>query len=220
MTEDTEPVRMNAGRMKELLDRRGIQLVDDDEIEDPMSEWQSRRRAEMVDRLERTIPRKFAAASWESVEAGLRSELTLPLRRSVVLSGPVGRGKTWAMWALMREEARRGRSCRVVRWPELLDELRPGGDERPAQLLAGLGRVDVLGIDELGSGSVTDWAMGQLETLVDVRWREDRPIVATTNLDVARDGALAAEVGPRVASRLFGDGTLRYVVQGQDRRRS
>lgn len=111
-------------------------------------------------------------------------------------------------------------------WPvvELLDHLRPGG---PPDALDRVMGVDVLILDDLGAERPTDWTFERLYALVNRRWLEELPTVATTNLPGSRrtaptghDGPTLDEVlGDRMFSRLVG-GAVVVRLSGPDRRRT
>jgi DNA replication protein DnaC len=136
-----------------------------------------------------------------------------PDGRNLILGGPVGVGKTHAAVAACRGLWADGTG--VEFWPvvELLDELRPGG---PAGAMARLASVDVLIIDDLGSERATDWTAERLYGLVNRRWLQASPIVATSNLDKV---ALIGALGERVYSRLAGSEAVGVRLAGSDRRR-
>lgn len=164
------------------------------------------------------VPPRFAQAKWQDVDEQLLAAWEPASGANLLLSGSVGSGKTWAMWAAMREAALLGRSWQVIRWPDFVDSLRPGSDRAEgADPLGAMKRCDVLGVDEFGSGRMTEFVLEVLEQLTDYRWRHDRQMVITTNLSVNKSGDLAEWTGERAWSRLT-DGATRFVLAGESRR--
>lgn len=96
---------------------------------------------------------------------------------------------------------------------EMLDDLRPGG---PEGYLSDLMGVDRLILDDLGLERPTDWTIERLYALVNRRWLEERPTIATTNLSPQ---ALEEAVGARMFSRLAG-AAVSIGIAGPDRRAS
>lgn len=153
---------------------------------------------------------------------------------SGLISGPVGTGKTHLVVGVLaaRAEAYLATNAaaegptwqqRHRRWtalfadvPTLLDELRSWiahpTDEDP------LGRyvqADLLVLDDLGRERVTDWATERLYVLVNSRYGELRPTIATTNLRPSELVALP-QYGP-IVSRLL-DGRSAVRIEGRDQR--
>jgi len=105
-------------------------------------------------------------------------------RRSLLLAGGVGRGKTWQMFGLGQEALRRGVVFSVA-WafvPELLRDLRPGGQRSEPDGMDDLYRSGLLLLDDLGAHKPTEWAETELGILLDQRWRDERPTIVTTNV--------------------------------------
>lgn len=163
------------------------------------------------------VPPRFELAEWGNVDERLVQEWDPSSSENLLLSGSVGVGKTWALWAAMRVAAASGRTWAVIRWPDFVESLRPSADDDGPSKLDAVTRCDVLGIDEFGSGRMTEFVREVLEKLVDERWRFDRQTIATTNLSVKKDGDLAEWTGERAWSRLT-DGATRFVLAGESRR--
>lgn len=162
------------------------------------------------------IPKRFLKAAL----GDLTSQEATPLRDwacaeaspNLLLLGAVGTGKTHAAVAACRVP--HGLGASVAFWPvvELLDALRPNG---PAGTWDELVNVDRLIIDDLGTERPTDWTHERFGALINRRWLEERPTVATTNLSLTD---LEAAIGARTYSRLAG-GALILQLTGEDRRR-
>lgn len=174
---------------------------------------------------QRIIPARFQWATVEDFTDQVLSELTgwarEPAGRNLLLLGPVGVGKSHAAVAAARMQFDRGAEVRFLPVVELLDMLRPGG---PDGALYELADIELLVLDDLGSERPTDWTAERLYSLVNRRWLEERPTIATSNLSaVCSDGQaisdLEAALGPRVFSRLVGNGSVAIGLSGPDRRR-
>lgn len=165
------------------------------------------------------IPSRFLWATVDDFTGQTRSELEGwaeppgPGGRNLLLLGPVGVGKSHAAVAAARLLFDRGTEVRFLPVVELLDLLRPGG---PEGALYDLADLDCLVLDDLGSERPTDWTAERLYALVNRRWLEERPTIVTSNLAA---GALEEAVGPRVFSRLVGNGSVGVGLSGPDRRR-
>jgi len=162
------------------------------------------RSATLADLLERG-PGGQQCAEWSAAPAG----------RNLVITGPVGTGKTWAALAAVRPHVEHGATVRF--WPtvELLDQLRPGRSDSNVLELAV--SCDLLVLDDLGVERPTEWVAEQLYAIINRRWMDARPTVTTTNTASSDD--LAAHVGDRMRSRLVGSGAVVVRLAGHDRRR-
>lgn len=162
-----------------------------------------------------TIPRRFRQASYSQLSpeiAQLVDDWTAAgMTANVMLLGSVGVGKTHAacVMAILAHQA--GSRVRFAPVVELLDQLRPGGDPQALQRACD---VDVLVLDDIGVEKPTDWTGERLYAVINRRWLEERPTIATSNLPLE----LAKErVGAQAWSRLY-HGALRLAVSGKDRR--
>lgn len=188
--------------------------------EDQRAAVDARRRlwAESVDERfkDATLGTLAARLPAETVDA-VRSWAEGRARENLVLLGALGAGKTHAAVAAARH---RSVMCGETTWctseGELLDMLRPNGD--PGAMARATG-VDVLVLDEIGGGTVTDWSSERLALVVDRRWRDCRPIIATSNLGPGEGGQLSDRLGGRTYSRLVGSGAVVLGVSGPDIRR-
>lgn len=140
---------------------------------------------------------------------------------SLLLMGPTGTGKTHhavgALRACVLQSARRRRplSWQFTTHPNLNAALRPAADDAHLAAYDHAEQADLLVLDDLGAGKATDWTADTLYRLIDARWSNQRPTIATTNMPAAD---LRAAVGDRVASRLAA-GTV-VALDGGDRRRA
>lgn len=193
--------------------RDGSPIEDDELIEARRLGLSAARDA----RWHRIIPQRFHRASLSDFGGTVARDLsewsTNPSGRNLVLTGPVGTGKTHAAIAACRPAHDLGLDVLFLPVVELLDALRPGGtDEVSIQDVAA---VDRLVIDDLGTQRDTDWTHERLEAVINRRWMEARPTIVTTNLDAQ---ALRERFRESTYSRLVG-GALGIRLTGDDRRR-
>jgi hypothetical protein len=143
----------------------------------------------------------------------------------LVMMGPMGTGKSHLCEAAARDVLNRDEAVLYTVAGDMMDDLRlrfnrPQPDGRIfEEQLEYLGTVDNLIIDDLGQKSVSIWALGQIVSIIDRRYRDERRTLIATNKVVpegieswARAGAAAyehteaVESAARLSSRLF-DGT-------------
>jgi len=98
----------------------------------------------------------------------------------LLLTGPVGTGKTFYAAAIVNALQDRGVPALIVSTARLLNTLRGSGERQ--ELLDRLGKFTLLVLDDLGAERMTDSALELLETVVDARALLQKPMCVTTNL--------------------------------------
>ena len=133
-------------------------------------------------------------------DASVRNALKIARRfaetpqRCVMLWGGYGTGKTHLVMAVANELLERGVGVLAFTAPDLLDMLREGYEDGSyARLLGAAKSAEVLLLDDLGSERGTAWADEKLFQVVDARYREQRPLLISSNVDPERfeNGRLA-----------------------------
>lgn len=144
------------------------------------------------------FPADDDTAAWDNYSQWIES---LPAyHHFLTLVGGCGRGKTHvalglAIWAVTELQQR------VVYWqvPDFLNTLRHSfeDDNGPSysQIMSRCKSVDLLVLDDLGMQRNSDWAIEQLDSLIDHRYVEGGQTIFTTNLTPAK-------LPKRIASRI------------------
>ena len=145
--------------------------------------------------------------------------------KSIMISGPVGSGKTWQAYAALRAVVTFPRTnprtgfeyllkWRALTFSDFAASIRPqhGADLR-AEFDA-LKRVPLLMLDDFGSGKITEAVEDATFMLIDYRLMHQLPMIMTTNL---QRGDFVERIGDRTTSRL-GQLCDRVVMKGHDRR--
>jgi DNA replication protein DnaC len=162
------------------------------------------------------------------------SSNVVPLRmdRGYYIFGPCGVGKTHLAAAIMAEQIIRNsqdayKIADCVRgiygaWfvsvMGLLNRIKASFSKDAVEcekdILDRVSDYDVLVLDDLGTEKITDWSLQTLYTIIDIRSREGRPMVVTSNLPLDQ---IAMNLSDRIASRIAG---LCKVIEmsGADRR--
>lgn len=139
------------------------------------------------------------------------------------LTGPVGTGKTHLAACLVNELVSREVRVLFGNVLDLLGRLRRSYDgdaqEEEWRILDELATVPLLVIDDLGKEKVSEWVEQTLYRIVDMRYRDNRPLVVTSNFILSELEKRYQEVGPALVSRLaeMCEGVR---VAGKDWRRS
>lgn len=163
----------------------------------------------------------------------------------LLLSGPVGLGKSWLLSAMAKHLAFQGISVRYADFFQLVHELRDAyaNDLADKSSLKPFQGVDVLIIDELGKGRNTEWELSVADSLISDRYNGNKCVIAATNYPLkggdvasrqidylrAENAAtnqmnantfepLSQRIGARMFSRLY-ENCLCLEVSGPDRRR-
>ena len=141
----------------------------------------------------------------------------------LLLQGPCGCGKTHLMAGMAHRYLTRGVPVVFEVWSTLIRKMQDGFDDGSyMEILQGLQAAPVVMIDDLGAEYSKretgdwrhNWVSAQLYDLVDARFRQQLPLIVSTNLDLDQ---LSARYGERVYSRLIGLCAIARVT-GRDRR--
>lgn len=173
------------------------------------------KRKELVqcwkERLAATIPVIFQAARLHKLNPAFRVKCQASLDGpGLVLYGPTGRGKSYAMAALLRWLLCRKKRISVVRIGaemlnlEIRDAFKKGSDKSELDVIRPYIAPDVLLLEDLGAGKVvgateSDFAVRVVYVLLDSRIEQGLMTLITTNKTQAN---LAKSFDDRIASRL------------------
>lgn len=163
------------------------------------------------DFFERMVPKKYAQVTLEACDkqsqdfhAYAKAWANRP--ESVLLMGPVGRGKTQFAFAMLREMLRKG--CDMTKfWPRyvtspaldamLLESIRSQEDEK--YLLNKFGNeIGVLFIDDFGRETHSERAKRQYFEILNSRYADFLPTIISTNLTLDQ---ISEHMGEAIASR-------------------
>ena len=104
--------------------------------------------------------------------------------QGLMFYGPVGTGKSYTAAVIANELMNRKRPVIMTSFVKLLDRM-SRFDTDDEDYIAQLNRADLLFIDELGAQRGTDTAMEKVYNVIDSRYRSCKPLILTTNLEMA-----------------------------------
>ena len=175
--------------------------------EDELAKWRTW-KAEAV-------PLRFhnATVTHPQAQAWVEAICEDPHYRGLLIAGPTGVGKTHLLWGIYYELAgREGPRMEVVKLVRLLSSLRPGG-EGTQETIDKLCQVPILAIDDVGAHKPSEWVNERLYEVIDTRYDNEKPIIATTNRK-----NLTEALDDRLVSRLA-ECCETLILTGEDRRR-
>lgn len=199
-----------------VLDENGNALyhVEDDDYPSDETQWS------------RNAPARFRNVTFADLDDETRATVSTWLETvpNLLVTGPVGVGKTHAALAAARQwwlADPRDRDYSFVPTVELLDNLRPNAENRQMGMwdsepwLDHYVRVGLLILDDLGGEKPSDWTAERLYLIVNRRWLDRKPTIATTNLTPAE---LKEQLGERTYDRIR-DGAIGLRLSGESLRK-
>jgi DNA replication protein DnaC len=195
------------------LDREAVAATLDVERE-ALETWHAERRGRLAANLLGGRPAEFArTGELDPRLAAWAENLAAGRAQNLIVTGPVGTGKTWAVWHAAEHAVRRGfeGSVAITAAGRLRRIVAPATAE-PREF-AGYCLAGLLAIDDLGAVRLSEWDMDHLGELADARWADHRPTVITSNVSALRE-----LLGPRISSRIAHN-ALVVEMDGPDRRR-
>lgn len=158
------------------------------------AEKRARRLAVRVERLRESGMTDAAYSRWTfSADDGSRPKESAACRRyvekwedmlqkniGILFYGGVGTGKTFFACCIANALIERGVPVLVTNLPRLIGKMQGGFDK--ATVADRLQEYDLLVLDDLGAERDTDFALEQIFSAVDTRYRSGKPMIVTTNL--------------------------------------
>lgn len=225
--------RLMAGIADHAPDITAGPIADEPTPDEPgHPEYHRRQRAAFaLGRWETAVPYRYRQATAQHPEICAWSDRAAADYRDagfLVLTGPIGTGKTHQAYGALRRIAEAGPKrfeMIATTAPDMYGLLRPGGSDKGTEHeLKKLCRVPLLLLDDLGTEKLSEWTEEATTRLVNERYNECLPLIITTNFPVrAKAGNpspdLVTRLGDRLASRLA-QTAVQVQLDGPDLRRT
>lgn len=177
-------------------------------------QWLAERRERLTGNLLAQRPAAFGVPGvLDDRLAGWAARLAAGRPQNLIITGPVGTGKTWSVWHAAEDAVRLGYEGQVAVVPAArFRRIVAPATADPAEF-ARVTAAGLLALDDIGSIRLSEWDLDHLAEVADARWSQQLPTVVTSNVT-----DLKALLGPRISSRLA-HGALVIELTGPDRRR-
>lgn len=180
----------------------------------------------------RGVPEAFLKGRIADFPESIKHQVMDGLSGGFFISGPCGIGKTYLAAAIMKLEiirnsqgAYRIDTCvrgiydaRFIPVVSLLTRIKASfsqeAQETEAEIISRISDLELLVLDDLGAEKSSDFVLQTIYTIMDMRSREHKPIIITSNLSLDE---IAQKLSDRVASRIAGMCKV-IVMTGKDRR--
>ena len=143
-----------------------------------------------------------ALKALQAAQEFVKSCLENPYGLGLMLTGPVGVGKTFLAASIANALMEQEKQVLFLVVPDLLDQLRATykTDENELDLLDNAREIPILILDDLGVHNYTDWTRNRIYSIINYRLNEQLPTVITTNLSLEE---MEEHLGLRTTSRLI-----------------
>ena len=179
------------------------------------------------------IPRRYADKNYDDYEWDDRNAESLDVAqwytklypaRWLYIHGGCGVGKTVLASLIGRELLKRGKNVLFRENQELLNELKASFDNEQvstSEVLEKYQTCEVLILDDIGLGLLSDWGVGILEQVINERYNRDLRTIITANYDLEdleeRLGRGDKYAARRIVSRIGGQSEILDMGQGDKR---
>lgn len=174
-------------------------------------------RRRKLAKAEKQLPRRYVCKTFEDYEPTAANERAIALgyqflatgQGSLYYHGCCGTGKTFLATLIAKEWLSQGKALVFGDMPTLLDRIKKTFNDPQAssqQIIDEYGGCELLILDDVGTGVISDWSVNVLYQVVNARYNAERPMILTSNYDLEglerRLGSKDAVASARIVSRL------------------
>ncbi len=127
--------------------------------------------------------------------------------RGLIIEGPIGSGKSFLLGCIANDLIKRNIEIKYIVYTDLLQEIRDSYEdsngESELKLISSVQEIPVLLIDDLGTEKASEFASNILYQIIDKRYREERPIILSTNFSIQELQERFSIMGERIFQRLL-----------------
>jgi DNA replication protein DnaC len=157
-------------------------------------------------RIVSRLPVRYRTASLNDFSSQIQEAVHFALARKtdgLLITGPVGTGKTHLAAAIVRHLVRLGNDAIFRRCAKFYSDLRNAYQENASEesILVPIASAAFVVMDDLGAGSLSDHERRSTLELLDRRLNENLPTIVTTNWTLSK---ISECMDDRIASRLAG----------------
>ena len=113
--------------------------------------------------------------------------MTKEIHTGLIFYGNSGTGKTFNSACIGNYLMDRGKSVLVLNLAYYLTNLKAQWSSIETEVLRKVSECDLLIIDDFGAEKITDWVLEKVFLLIDTRYKTEKPVIITTNLEYSRD---------------------------------
>ena len=141
--------------------------------------------------------------------------------QGLFLYGSVGVGKTFASACIANHLMENGKTVLIMNLGLYLIKLQKDWAEAESDVLNYVKSCDLLIIDDLGVEKTSEWVIDKVFTLIDTRYRAEKPLIITTNLTLRGEEKISIQgrFGIRVADRID-EMCYSFQVVGESKRKT
>jgi DNA replication protein DnaC len=177
---------------------------------------------EEIEQILLTFPSRFRNADIEKCPEDAKKYIfnLEPKTKGLYLHGPVGVGKTFIAYSLLRVIKENGVKGRLINSNLLLKEIREDYSNRAVDKFyqskfdEWIDYKGILIIDDMGAEKMTDWVLDTFYSLINTRYEKELITIFTSNYNIEQ---MSERLGDRITSRMV-EMCEFYKQEGEDLR--